>query len=365
MTVAISLSIATAETFKVAKRQYELGSMNATELREEVVSGREIRIIRVISDTILWVAQVQTLVRLFPRHREKVIIKWAGFALIVLDTVFAILNNFVYQGRSRPRKYVDAIPALSYLFALALSLLYAAWVIYYSISKRRFAFYHPKMRNMALVAMLALASVLIPIIFFVIDICKPDVAGWGDYVRWVGAAAASVVVWEWVERIEALEREERKDGVLGREIFDGDEMLDLTPSEEVSWPLRRRGNDNGGPGGGGPSDGRVHFASSGTDAAAHRPPRPPAARGRGLFRRPMWSSTTAGPQVPPTSDTPISRTDTLSAGSTVYAVHYHPISESNTPIPEHEAGDEASSGLSGGWKTPDDVQRTNRSRSDV
>jgi len=64
-------------------------------------------------------------------------------------------------------------------------------------------------------------------VFFVLDISKPDVAGWGDYVRWVGAAAASVVVWEWVERIEALERNDKKDGVLGREIFDGDEMLEV------------------------------------------------------------------------------------------------------------------------------------------
>ena len=34
------------------------------------------------------------------------------------------------------------------------------------------------------------------------------------------------MVWEWVERIEALKRDERKDGILGREIFDGDEILD-------------------------------------------------------------------------------------------------------------------------------------------
>ena len=123
LTVVISLTIASADTFKVAKGQYLEGFMNAGNLRDAVSAGLEIRIIRVISDTFLWLAQVQTLIRLFPRHKEKVIIKWTGFALIVLDTIFSILNSFVYAQSTRPQSFVDAIPALSYLFQLALSLL--------------------------------------------------------------------------------------------------------------------------------------------------------------------------------------------------------------------------------------------------
>ncbi|KAL8867942.1 MAG: hypothetical protein Q9174_005329, partial [Haloplaca sp. 1 TL-2023] len=178
---------------------------------------------------------------------EKVIIKWAGFVLIGLDTIFSILNSFVsVSSRSAPRKFQDAIPALSYLFTLSLNLIYAAWIIYYSLSKRRYAFFHPKMRNICLVALLSYVAVLIPVVFFILDISIYDVAGWGNYVRWVGAAAASVVVWEWVERIEALERDERKDGILGREIFDGDEMLEATPSSAAPWS--NAGTSNGGRG---------------------------------------------------------------------------------------------------------------------
>ncbi|PBP21365.1 PalH [Diplocarpon rosae] len=230
LTVAISLSIATSDTFRVAEAQYHVGYMDAAALQSEVEDGVELKIIRVISDTFLWLAQAQTLIRLFPRQREKIIIKWTAFALISLDVLFSILNNFVHNGSARPRSFVDAVPALAYLFQLALSLLYAAWVIYYAITKKQFAFYHVQMKNMCLVSLLSLVSVLVPVVFFVLDISKPTLAGWGDYVRWVGAAAASVVVWEWVERIEALEREDKKDGVLGRELFDGDEMLDAHAS---------------------------------------------------------------------------------------------------------------------------------------
>ncbi|KAL8718698.1 MAG: hypothetical protein Q9225_004199 [Loekoesia sp. 1 TL-2023] len=247
LTVAISLTIASVDTFQVAERQYAGDYSDAPALTNEVVNSVELRVVRVVSETFLWLAQAQTLIRLFPRHKEKVIIKWAGFVLIALDTIFNILNNFVGgSSRNAPRRFQDAVPALSYLFTFCLSLIYAAWIIYYSLSKRRYAFFHPKMRNICLVALLSYVAVLIPVVFFILDISIYDVAGWGNYVRWVGAAAASVVVWEWVERIEALERDERKDGILGREIFDGDEMLEITPSSAATWSGSRRSGGNGG-----------------------------------------------------------------------------------------------------------------------
>jgi hypothetical protein len=234
-TVVISLTIAITEMTRTLEGQYETGNFDGGNTRDAVANGQLIRIIRVISDTCLWLAQIQTLIRLFPRHREKIIIKWAGFCMIFLETVFSALNTFLAQPPLRSAKFEDAIPALTYLFQLALSLLYACCVIYYALTKRRLAFYHPQEKNICLVAMLALASIFIPIVFFILDISRPDLDGWGDFVRWVGAAAASVVVWEWVERIEGLEREEMKDGVLGREVFDGDEMLEVTASEELSY----------------------------------------------------------------------------------------------------------------------------------
>lgn len=336
LTVAISLTMATADTFNVAKEQYEFGYMDAGAVADEVVGGMEIRVVRVISSAFLWLAQVQTLIRLFPRHKEKVIIKWTGFGLIVLDTIFNILNNLVSQAtRTSPRSFVDAVPALNYLFELALSFLYAAWVIFYSLSKHRYAFFHTKMKNICLVALLSLVAVLIPIVFFVLDISKPNIAGWGEYIRWVGAAAASVVVWEWVERIEALERDERNDGILGREVFDGDEMLEVTPSEEVDRAEHRR---HGGGGGTGITSGwgnimrlgrrrlrarnthhngtREHQMDNMKDLANDAP----------LNRRPN------SPTLPPNAVTPVSRADTTSVASTVYCVRYHPISSPSPPI---------------------------------
>ncbi|KAJ4331129.1 pH-response regulator protein palH/rim21 [Didymella glomerata] len=363
LTVAISLTLATADTFKIAGRQYAEGFIDAMELRDQVVSGMEIKVSRIISDIFLWLAQVQTLIRLFPRHKEKVIIKWVGFALILLDIIFSALNSFgPYDNSARPAHFDTAIPALSYLFQLSLSMLYAAWVLYYAITKRRYAFYHSMMWNMSVVALLSIIAILTPVVFFITDIANYTIAGWGDYFRWVGAAAASVIVWEWVERIEALEREERKDGILGREIYDGDDMLDNTPSSSTisKWPYSKRSSsdekkgDDGGIG----SFSLSAFAAGQTSRVSglaqklgrkmsespraearkkrtiHVPaPLPVHRRSESARRGDRNSSAYVRVQSPvpppavPVVASPVSRTDTTSAGSTVYTVRYHPINE--------------------------------------
>jgi hypothetical protein len=336
--VAISLTIATADTFRVAKDQYNRGYMDSSQLVDNVVDSLEIRVIRVISDTFLWLAQVQTLIRLFPRHKEKVTIKWLGFVMVSLDTIFSILDSFVSGNpRTRPRKFQDAIPALNYLFELTISLIYASCVIYYCLSKRRFAFWHPKMKNICLVAVLSLVSVVIPVVFFVLDISQPNLAGWGEYIRWVGAAAASVVVWEWVERIESLERDERKDGILGREIFDGDEMLNMTPSEDANWRGQNStdGQDGASHKGMGESFGsRYRRIRSRLPLRKRRKTAPPDGISTGADA--MDHGRTAAHshvQRPEQVLTPPSRSDTGSAASTVYAIRYHNLT---SPSPNYQ-----------------------------
>ncbi|KAF4551323.1 pH-response regulator protein palH/RIM21-like protein [Elsinoe fawcettii] len=358
LTVAISLTIATADTFIVSEKHYPAG-IDGNSMRALVENSLEIRITRNISDIFVWLAQVQTLIRLFPRHKEKVLIKWIGFALIVLDTAFSCLNSFLVNGYRRPRDFVDAIPALTYLFELALSLLYAAWVIYYAFTKRRYAFYHPKMRTVTLISGLSLVAILTPVVFFVIDITFPDIAGWGDYFRWVGAAAASVIVWEWVERIEILERDEKKDGILGREIFDGDEMLDMHPTEEMTYNARRNdsyyprghGGGSGATSSGGGVSHKFSFNISSRFGKSRNSKPSPAplnlTHSRSLSSGmdkysgssagikdyekeddlspgplPRFNNINHGPTPPPPAVSPPSRTDTTSAASTVYVVRH-------------------------------------------
>ncbi|KAG6021519.1 hypothetical protein E4U19_005637 [Claviceps sp. Clav32 group G5] len=399
LTVAVSLTIATYDTFKLAALQYSYGVQNAASMQSEVMGSMELRVTRLVSNFFLWLAQAQTLIRLFPRHREKVIIKWVAFCLITLDLIFSAINSFK-TGESGTTglnpaagSFDHPIPALSYMFQLLLGVLYAAWVIYYSLMKKRYAFYHPLMRNMCVLAMISLTSILIPVVFFILDISRPKFAGWGDYVRWVGAAAASVIVWEWVERIEALEREEKKGGILGREVLDGDDAVLEVSALDYPWD-RKRGHRRHGNNGSNNGDSNRNMRNNrnirsrrnmrnmrhirntrnirsgrnrgdDTDAlgsvASHRDrvddahsyvwpvasglrscqrghhknaaqdemteELPPQRSMAGLFR-PPW------PVRPSTDLGSLSRPDTPSAASTVYAIRYPPCSEMTARTPE-------------------------------
>ena len=350
LSVAISLTYASVDTFTVAKEQYNNGYQDALALTDAVVRGTATKIIRLISSIFVWLAQAQTLIKLFPRHREKLVIEWTGLVLISLDAIFSALNCFLYESlRVRPRNFDDAIPALSYLFSSALGVIYATMVMFYSFQKGRFAYFHPKMRNICLLAILSLVAILIPIAFFILDIAKPNVAGWGHYVRWVGSAAASVVVWEWVERIEALEAEERKDGILGREIFDGDEMLEVTPSSEVSWPKPCR-NDQDGHGGGGAPGGARSTGWDTTNTTLSRLPRsrqpdqinrkhdPDSGDHNTLGHENQAAETDQNPNYPTqpsTENSPISSATPNNASNTIQAVNNPTISGLHLPRQEH------------------------------
>lgn len=352
LTVAISLTIATVDTMNKVHEQYYWGVQNSSELQIQVMSRTDIKVSRLISSTFLWLAQAQTLIRLFPRHRERVLIKWVAFLLITLDLIFSAVSSFKYGETVLSAKFNDSgtkpVPAVSYVFQLSLGILYAAWVMYYALMKRRYSFYHPLMKNMTLVACISILAILVPIIFFLIDLLQKDFVGWGDYVRWVGAAGASVVVWEWVERIEALEREEKKDGVLGREVFDVDDMLHINASE-FPWLRRRRSrrdekdgkDDDGGDLERQPTATANGWATLPTStnnndnsnhARGHNGSAHPTAEHHqhrtvaDILRPPLWSRGDVA--------TPVSRTDTPSAASTVYAVRYQGVSESTrTPEP--------------------------------
>lgn len=343
---AISMIVATADLFKVTEDQYARGVYNAHDVRNAVAGSVEIKALRVVADLFLWLAQIQTLIRVFPRHKEKLLIKWIGFFLILLDIVFSCLHGFyVTTDAYSPSRYSDAISALAYLFQLSLSLLYATWIIYYAATKRRYAFYHITMPNISIVAAVSLLSILIPVGFFIADMIVPDVSGWGDYFRWVSAAASSIVVWEWVERIESIERDEKKDGILGREIFEGDDMIDDTPSGS-----RGRGHRSSSQGDSGIFKARNTLYSlkklvpyvrpdSTTVTATGRP----SAVGlwqslpSRILRRPGGAH--AGEDVtvthaPPDqihSAGPVDRSQAASADSTIYHIQYHAERSSATP----------------------------------
>ena len=372
--VVMALTTVTTDTFRHAEDQYINGYSDANTLKNEVTGSIEVRVIRVISDLFLWLAQIQTLIRLFPRRKEKLVIKWVGFFLILLDIIFSCLNTFyidVSTSDNHPRSYRDAIPALSYLFQLALNLLYAAWVGYFVMTKRRYAFYHSLMPEIFIIACIASLSLLIPVVFFLVDILQPDVGAWGDYFRWLGSAAASIVVWEWVERIELLEREEKKDGILGREIFEEDDL-----SDSATPYIPRRDSFNGQEKEFGETQryqgiraGYDKFGSAVRHLTVSQRPRERDERQvkrnveykNRVFRKrrarrkenARETDDQLSVTVPPPVVSPVDRAEAISPSDTIYAVRYHKTTQT-PPIPEHPTVHNVDSAQPGSDSNADD-----------
>jgi hypothetical protein len=149
---------------------------------------------------------------------------------------------------------------------------------------------------------------------------------------------------------------------LGREIYDGDDMLDATPSSGSRWPLKRQNRTSpdeksgsvGGLGGIGAFTsahtgrindlahrlGRRMTESPRTQARQKRTihipaPAPVLRRSESANHGDRNSRSYMRVQTPPpvpVISSPISRTETVSADSTVYTVRYHPISDT-PPVP--------------------------------
>ena len=167
-----------------------------------------------------------------------------------------------------------------------------------------------------------------------------------------------------------MERDEKKDGILGREIFDGDDMLDTTPSDEVVWSPGRRtrerlrragaGTDGDGPGGNATSALEHGFSSIAARLRGRQQPAPhhfPLGRAHshltettaehnnqtanghngmiafGNLPKPddRQRMEASGITPPPLVISPVSRADTSSAASTVYVVRYE--DGANVPQP--------------------------------
>ena len=218
--VATSLTVFLAKTTSVLEEQYDMGYHDAEELRHSIFGSMSFRVLEVLSVLIVWMAHLQVLLRMFERSKERLIIKWAGVVLAVIDCTFWCLTNFLVPYHTDNYLIRDIIPVLAYLFQITIQVVYAGAVLIYSIRKRKFA-YH---RKSLITAFISIAAVLMPLIFFILDLAEYWITGWSEFIRWVSDAAASVVVWEWIDVIEKLEREEQKNGVLGRQIYEENDI---------------------------------------------------------------------------------------------------------------------------------------------
>ena len=242
--MTVSLVTYMVVSVEMLQEQYLEGRYDADALRG-VNQIMVCKVFAYIAELMIYLAQVQTLMRIFPRKRDKVIIKWTGLALILLTMLFCGLFNFLQPSAPPPGQrstawqiFLQILSPLNYLFSIALATIYALCVMYFGIVHRRVAFTIPAG---FILACLSLACITMPIIFFCLDIWAEFVVGWGQYIRSIASIGSAVIVWEWIERVDEAEmKRDGKSGVLGRRIFEDefDSTTKLSSSSESSGGWR-------------------------------------------------------------------------------------------------------------------------------
>ena len=230
-TMTVSLVTYMVVSVNMLENQYAQGRYDADALRN-VNQNLVCQIFAYIAEFFIYLAQVQTLMKIFPRKRDKVIIKWTGLCLIALTMIFCALMQFLQPSAPPPGQrssawqiFMQILPPLNYLFSIALALIYALCVIYFGIIHRRVAYTIPAG---LILALLSLACITMPIIFFCLDIWAEFVVGWGQYIRSIASIGSVVIVWEWIERVDESEaKRDGKSAVLGRRIFEDE--FDISP----------------------------------------------------------------------------------------------------------------------------------------
>lgn len=72
------------------------------------------------------------------------------------------------------------------------------------------------------------------------DIANAWLVEWSDSLTWISTLLAIVCAWEWIDRVERLERHHEKEGFLGRQLQEDDDYLGFEGGKSIMNPSEFR-----------------------------------------------------------------------------------------------------------------------------
>lgn len=229
----IYLTIVLAHSTQLINEQYNKGYLDRSELVERLSSYVYLAVLELIFYFIMLLAQVQVVMRVFSRRMEQRMIFWLGGTMSV---VCQVLNGITSIDMALQYQFSGSLPAFQYLFQVAIQIMYACSMVYYLITNSRSTMCM-EMVPMTLIAIMASSS---PVVLFVVDIANAWLVEWSDSLTWISTLLAIVCAWEWIDRVERLERHHEKEGFLGRQLQEDDDYLGFEGGKSIMNPSEFR-----------------------------------------------------------------------------------------------------------------------------
>jgi len=249
---SINLIILIVRAIICLNAQHALGISDSEKLLDDLQSNEVFNIIDFIFVIIAQFAQVQIIIRLFSRVKEKRVSFILGGTLSICAQVIWGVSTFSTFDQSEDSD-ISILPAFTYLLRIALATIYSGLIIIYSFGKRNFIF----QKSIILLTVLTFLVINLQIAFFVTDISNIWVSELSEIFNTTIYVSVTVIPWEWINRVHSLERHEQREGILGRPVYE-DEYKDIARYEVIDNNVNYD-NDNNNAGGDGAGDHEIQL----------------------------------------------------------------------------------------------------------
>ncbi|KAH3898719.1 uncharacterized protein SCODWIG_01579 [Saccharomycodes ludwigii] len=224
--------------FMKLKKQNQLYGFSANSLLFDFIwNDTTFLTIDFIVEVFCTLIKVYNLVRLYNRVQEKRLIFITGVILvIILATLWAITcYTPIIEQRS------DIITPFVYLIRIIISTSYACVICLNIFIYRQICFKTNK--DMYVVTLLAIATVLLQPGFFVADVANIWVDSLSMSFNTTCYLCSGIVVWEWIDRLQFLIKVRQAQSLLGRPVYEENELKDNYLTKHIFKDLKNKINN--------------------------------------------------------------------------------------------------------------------------
>ncbi|AQZ09344.1 RIM21 (YNL294C) [Zygosaccharomyces parabailii] len=218
---SVNIVIFVTRALKKMQEEHEkYGVATAKSIMSMYTSDLTFSILDLISVFMIQLCQVAIINRLFSRNLEKRIVIFLGVPLVVVSNVLWAIPRFA-DGVKDSTHHWETLPPFVYLFRIALSTSYACAVTSFAFIKRRFCI---QSFQMGILTLLALLVVVLQPALFLADVSDAWLRGVGELFNTTCYVGSAFIVWEWLEGLNSMERNEQAKSILGRPIYEDEQQ---------------------------------------------------------------------------------------------------------------------------------------------
>ncbi|KAF7580349.1 PalH/RIM21 family protein [Clavispora lusitaniae] len=218
---SLYMLITVVKSIVILHGQQRRGFLHGYALLDQINSSVYLNVIDMIVTFLLQVSQAQVLIRLFSRQSDKRTVFLVGLlSSIASQTLWSVMKFHKFNKNAEMEKI---LPALIYLFRIAMSISYAAIFTAFILTKSKTLMLH---REMWAISLLTLVFIYAPVAFFIADVSNTWVYELSEVFSVVTYVVCVVIPWEWCNQYNVIRKQQEKEGVLGRKFYE-DELYEL------------------------------------------------------------------------------------------------------------------------------------------